>query len=70
MKVRGAVVMSNHRGGAFDLLRRLSRAGLGGRVGDGRQYVSWIHHRDFVRAVLWLIDREDLDRYIKQAKTR
>ena len=60
VKIRGAVVMSRHRGGAFDVLRRLARFGLGGRAGDGRQYVSWIHHRDFVRAVLWLIDREDL----------
>ena len=60
IKLRGAIVMSNHRGGAFDVLRRLARLGLGGSAGDGRQYVSWIHHRDFVRAVLWLIDREDM----------
>ncbi len=60
VKVRGAVVMSNHRGGPLDVLRRLARFGLGGRAGDGRQYVSWIHHRDFVRAMLWLIDREDI----------
>jgi NAD dependent epimerase/dehydratase family enzyme len=31
---------------------------LGGTVGDGWQYVSWIHERDFVRAVRWLIDHE------------
>jgi NAD dependent epimerase/dehydratase family enzyme len=33
---------------------------LGGKAGDGRQYVSWIHERDFVRAVRFLIEREDL----------
>jgi NAD dependent epimerase/dehydratase family enzyme len=28
---------------------------LGGSSAEGRQYVSWIHDRDFVRAVYWLI---------------
>jgi NAD dependent epimerase/dehydratase family enzyme len=31
-----------------------------GKVGDGRQFVSWIHEEDFVRAVLWLVDHEVL----------
>lgn len=37
-----------------------SRRGLGGRAGDGRQYVSWVHEHDFVGAVCWLIERENL----------
>ena len=28
--------------------------------GDGRQYVSWIHDRDFLSAIYWLIDRPEL----------
>lgn len=60
VKLRSAIVMSAQRGGAFYELSRLARFGLGGRAGDGKQYVSWIHHRDFVRAVLWLIDRDDI----------
>ena len=59
--LRSAIVMSPDRGGVFDLLLRLVRFGLGGRSGDGRQYVSWIHDRDFVRAVYWLIDHDKLD---------
>ena len=59
--LRSAVVMSPDRGGVFDLLLRLARFGLGGRAGDGRQYVSWIHDRDFVRAVYWLIDHDKID---------
>jgi hypothetical protein len=58
--MRSAMVMSPDRGGVFDVLLRLVRWGLGGRSGDGRQYVSWIHERDFVRAVQFLIEREDL----------
>jgi uncharacterized protein len=59
--MRSAMVMSPERGGVFDLLLRLVRFGLGGRAGDGRQYVSWIHDRDFVRAVYWLIDHDKVD---------
>ena len=57
VKLRSAMVMSGDHGGIFDTLRRLARRGLGGAAGDGRQFVSWIHEVDFVRAVLWLIER-------------
>ena len=56
--MRSAIIMSVDRGSAFDILLRLVRFGLGGRSGDGRQFVSWIHGHDFVRAVRWLIDHE------------
>ncbi|MGI9107074.1 MAG: TIGR01777 family oxidoreductase [Pyrinomonadaceae bacterium] len=59
VKMRAAMVMSPDGGGVFDTLLRLVRYGLGGRAGDGRQYVSWIHYEDFVRAVDWLIERDD-----------
>lgn len=49
------------RGGIFDTLLALVRRGLGGTSGDGRQYVSWIHEDDFVRAVYWLVERPELD---------
>ncbi|OQD55012.1 epimerase [Streptomyces phaeoluteigriseus] len=58
--LRSAMVMSPDRGGVFDVLSKLTRLGLGGPVAGGAQYVSWIHDRDFVRAVRFLIDREDL----------
>ena len=61
VKMRAAVILSPDRGGIFDMLLRLVRVGLGGRAGDGRQYVSWVHDADFVRALLWLIDHDDLD---------
>jgi uncharacterized protein (TIGR01777 family) len=58
--MRSAMVMSPDRGGVFDTLLRLVRLSLGGASGDGRQFVSWIHDEDFVRAVRFLIEREDL----------
>jgi uncharacterized protein (TIGR01777 family) len=42
----------------LDRLLLLTRAGLGGRIGDGRQWVSWIHVDDWlsiVRAALGLV---------------
>jgi uncharacterized protein (TIGR01777 family) len=59
--MRTAVVMRPSAGGAFDTLLRLVRFGLGGTIGSGKQFVSWIHERDFVRAVLWLIEHRELE---------
>ncbi len=56
LKLRSAMVMSPDAGGIFDTLLGLVRRGLGGTSGDGRQYVSWIHEVDFVRAVYFLIE--------------
>jgi uncharacterized protein (TIGR01777 family) len=58
--MRSAIVMSPDHGGAFDMLLRLVRLGLGGRFGDGQEFVSWIHDHDFVQAVDWLIQHEEL----------
>lgn len=58
--LRSAMVMSPDRGGVFDVLSWLTRLGLGGPVAGGGQYVSWIHDRDFTRAIRFLIARDDL----------
>ncbi|MFF6802092.1 DUF1731 domain-containing protein [Streptomyces sp. NPDC012616] len=58
--LRSAMVMSPDRGGVFDVLLMLARLGLGGPVAGGAQYVSWIHDRDFVRAIDFLVARDDL----------
>lgn len=38
-------------GGALPVLARLARWGLGGTVGNGRQYISWIHLDDLISVV-------------------
>ncbi len=58
--LRSAMTMSPDHGGVFDVLLGLARLGLGGRAGDGRQWVSWIHDRDFARAVAWLIEHDEV----------
>ncbi|MCV7257289.1 TIGR01777 family oxidoreductase [Mycobacterium shimoidei] len=47
VQVRTGIVQSP-RGGTLRLLRPLFSAGLGGRVGDGRQWLSWIGIDDLV----------------------
>lgn len=59
--LRTAMMMSPDRGGIFDTLLTLTRCCLGGAIAGGRQFVSWIHDHDFVRAVEFLIERNDLD---------
>lgn len=58
--MRSAMTMSPDKDGIFDVLLGLVRKGLGGTAGDGRQYISWVHERDFIRSVYWLIERQDL----------
>lgn len=58
--MRTAVVMNPDPGSPFEILANLVRFGLGGTAADGRQYISWIHDRDLIRSVYWLIEREDM----------
>src|SRR3989442_3433364 len=57
--LRTAMVFAASKGGVYQVLRGLTRWGLGGAIAGGRQYISWIHEADFGRAVEWLIDRDD-----------
>jgi uncharacterized protein (TIGR01777 family) len=59
--LRSAMTFSPDTGGVFDVFLSLVRRGLGGTVGSGRQYVSWIHDTDFSRAVEYLIANESLN---------
>jgi uncharacterized protein (TIGR01777 family) len=65
--LRSAMTLSPDRGGVFDTLRGLARKGLGGTAGDGRQFMSWVHHADFIAAIEWLIDHEELSGIINVA---
>lgn len=59
--LRSAMVMGPDPGGVFDELLGFTRWGLGGSLGGGRQFMSWIHDQDFFRAVEFLLERNDLD---------
>lgn len=52
--LRTSVVLGRSKG-AFPSLLRLTRLGLGGKVGNGKQIFSWIHIEDYFRIVEFLI---------------
>jgi len=54
----GLVVSS--KGGAWARMFPLFKAGLGGKLGNGQQYWSWISLRDEIRALEFLLEREDI----------
>ena len=58
--LRTSMVLGTEPGTVFRVLERLTRLGLGGRMGSGEQYVAWIHETDFCHAVQWLISNEKL----------
>jgi len=47
-------------GGAFPVMRRFAKLGLGGAQGPGSQWVSWLHVDDWVGVAKFLMAREDL----------
>jgi uncharacterized protein (TIGR01777 family) len=59
--LRTSMVMGPSPEGIFDVLCGLTNKGLGGPVAGGKQFVSWIHEHDFVRAIEFLIGRDDLE---------
>jgi hypothetical protein len=59
--LRSAMMMSPDRDGIFDVMLGMVRKGLGGTAASGRQYVSWMHDKDFSKAIDLLIARADLE---------
>lgn len=58
--MRASMIMGPGKGGIFDTLLTLVKFGLGGTAASGRQYISWIHEDDFIRAVYWLIEHNEI----------
>ena len=59
--LRTAMVFGHEPGGVYQTMRQLVRRGLGGTMGHGRQFVSWLHSEDFCAITEWLIkdDRKE-----------
>ncbi|MGE0135861.1 MAG: TIGR01777 family oxidoreductase [Dehalococcoidia bacterium] len=59
VSLRTAVVLAP-RGGALQRMRTPFRLGVGGRLGSGRQWMSWITLEDEVRAIEWVLTHDDV----------
>ena len=59
LALRTSIVLGND-GGAFPALLKLTKMGFGGKQGDGKQMISWIHEEDFARAVNFVIQQNEI----------
>ena len=55
---RTSIVLGN-QGGAFPIIKRMTKLGFGGRQGSGKQFVSWISEEDYVRSIIHLIHQNE-----------
>jgi uncharacterized protein (TIGR01777 family) len=58
--MRSAMTMSADKGSVFSVFADLAKKGLGGRLGIGQQFVSWIHEKDFAAAISFLIEHDEI----------
>ncbi|MFK0250738.1 TIGR01777 family oxidoreductase [Amycolatopsis azurea] len=59
VRIRTGLVLAR-KGGLLDVLRPLFRLGLGGKLGDGKQYMPWISLDDEVGAIVFALENESL----------
>jgi uncharacterized protein len=57
--IRFGVVLDAH-GGALAKMLPPFRFGLGGPIGNGRQWMSWIDRDDVIRVIEWAISHDDV----------
>lgn len=55
--LRSTIVLGKN-GGVYPVLKRLTRLGLGGKMGTGNQFISWIHIHDFCKALFFLFENK------------
>lgn len=56
-RLRTGIVLGTD-GGALAKMLPPFRLGAGGPMGDGRQWMSWIHRDDLVGMIRWLLERD------------
>jgi len=54
MFVKNGNVLGNN-GGAFPIIKKMTKFGLGGKQGEGNQFVSWITEEDYIKSIDFLI---------------
>lgn len=57
--LRTSIVLGKN-GGAYPKLRQLTRLFMGGKQGNGNQFVSWIHAVDFCKAVDFIMEHPEI----------
>ena len=47
------------KGGILKPFANLVKLGVGGKIGSGKQYMTWIHEADFQKLIQWAIDKPE-----------
>lgn len=58
--LRSAMVFGPPPGGVYEAYRGIAKMGLGAKAGSGKQFVSWVHAKDFLGMLDWIIGNEGL----------
>ncbi|RYU90518.1 TIGR01777 family protein [Mucilaginibacter terrigena] len=58
--LRTSIVLGRNDG-ALPRLINLVKTGMGGRQGDGQQYISWVHEQDVVNCTEWLLQHPEVN---------
>ncbi len=59
VKLRTGIVLG--RGGVLDRILPIFKLGLGGKLGSGRQWFSWIHIEDLIGLILFAISNTQIE---------
>ncbi|WP_158826658.1 TIGR01777 family oxidoreductase [Mucilaginibacter lacusdianchii] len=54
-------IVLGRKDGVYPRLLNLVKCGLGGKQGDGKQYVSWVHEQDVATSTEWLLNHPEID---------
>lgn len=54
-------VVLGHKGGALKKMLPAYKVGLGGPIASGKQYMSWIHLKDMVGIIMYLLETRELN---------
>jgi uncharacterized protein len=57
--IRTGIVLSN-TGGALEKMTQPAKYGIGSALGNGKQYIPWIHELDMARIFMHVLDNEDI----------
>lgn len=47
-------------GGAFEKMIKPFKLGIGGKIGSGKQYLSWIHKYDLIAMISYILENDEL----------
>ena len=48
----------------------LAKFGLGGKIGSGSQYITWIHEQDFIQLIEWVIKNDEISGVLHASSPR